>query len=160
MAISGRAHTHTHGTICVYVRALRFGSAYTCSLLIRHVVRSQKPLADTSVRPPIKAVAMHSPPHSCQVARWHHPAFVAATRPTQQRQQQQRPCSHSPCRRSQRVVSSGCRMDLVCHVCVAAACTACLMSTKGACTSTGRQRSGGGTRITNAVSCNECIRNA
>lgn len=131
-----RIHTHRHGTISVYVRALRFDSAYTCSLLIRHVVRSQKPLADTSVRPPIKAVAMHSSPHSCQVATWHHPAFVAATRPTQQLQQQ-RPCSLSPCRRSQRVVSSGCRMDLVCHVCVAAACTACLMSTKGACTGTG-----------------------
>lgn len=39
---SAYTHTHTHSR-CVRVR--RFGSAYTCSyaLLIRHVVRSQKP---------------------------------------------------------------------------------------------------------------------
>lgn len=34
---------HTHAAISVCVRVRRFGSAYTCSLLIRHVVRSQKP---------------------------------------------------------------------------------------------------------------------
>lgn len=48
MAISGRARTHTHThSRCVRVR--RFGSAYTCSyaLLIRHVVRSQKPWLGT-----------------------------------------------------------------------------------------------------------------
>lgn len=52
-------YSHTALSLCTCVLCVRFGSAYTCSLLIRHVVRSQKPLPDTSVRPPIKAVAMH-----------------------------------------------------------------------------------------------------
>lgn len=127
MAISGRALTHTHGTISVYVRALR--SFRLCVyVFVAHTPRCAQPKA--TARHECEAtyksgchVQLAAQLPGCQVA----PAFVAATRPTQQ----QRPCSLSPCRRSQRVVSSGCRMDLVCHVYVAPACTACLMSTKG-----------------------------
>lgn len=124
-------HTHTALSPCTCVLCVRFGSAYTCSLLIRHVVRTQKPRPDTSVRPPIKAVAMHSSPHSCQDARWHQPSW----QPQGQRSSSSSSAGRArslPVGEAQRVVSSGCRMDLVCHVCVASpACTACLMSTKG-----------------------------
>lgn len=133
MAISGRTHTHTHGTISVYVRALR--SFRLCVyVFVAHTPRCAQP----------KATARHeceatyksgchaqSSPHSCQDARWHQPSW----QPQGQRSSSSSSAGRArslPVGEAQRLVSSGCRMDLVCHVCVASpACTACLMSTKG-----------------------------
>lgn len=134
------AYTHTHSR-CVRVR--RFGSAYTCSyaLLIRHVVRSQKPWQGTGRGEQGRVYKRRLPCTARRTAAWLpggtivEPASLPARQPQGQRGSLSLSLSLpltppvSLQAKPARVVSSGCRMDLVCHVCAAAACSACLMST-------------------------------
>lgn len=129
------AHTHTHGAYVCVVSALRIRVRMRCSYATLCAAKSHGWAQGRGEQG--RVYKRRLPCTARRTAAWLPGGTIVepASLPARQPQGQRGSLSLSLTppvslqAKPARVVSSGCRMDLVCHVCAAAACSACLMST-------------------------------